>query len=285
MQFLRSSPSPTRTPTPRAFARLAEAGRRLGPQCRKRIVADRGQLKREGALLLLLSCAPLRETFVGGDPCKATGLADVLALRRPLPVLDRTRPCTGDAGSGSTARAHQGRRPRPRGVRASYWRRRAAARAAAASRSSRTSPRRPERQAATLRVRGCRPTEKRVLEGLQVAATVRLHVVAVRCGAPLVVCVPEREASERPLVAPAARGERLGHVERHAVVRVPWVTVLKLAGHLNHECRVGGSDDRVALPRARLALRVPVGPGPPVAERKARLADRLSRRPRHGATS
>merc|ERR1740117_1625844 len=112
-----------------------------------------------------------------------------------------------------------------------------------------------------------------------------LHAVAVRCGAPLVVCIPEREASERPLVAPAARRERLGHVERHAVVRVPWVTVLKLAGHLNHECCVGGGDDRVALPRARLALSVPVGPGPPVAEPEAGLADRLSRRPRHGATS
>ena len=63
-------------PLPNAI--LAEAGRRLGPQCRKRVVADRGQLKREGALLLLLRCAPLRETFVGGDPREATGLADVV---------------------------------------------------------------------------------------------------------------------------------------------------------------------------------------------------------------
>ena len=58
---------------------LPEAGRRLGSQRRKRIVAERGQLKRKGAFLLL-SCAtaPLREALVRGDPRETTWLSDVV---------------------------------------------------------------------------------------------------------------------------------------------------------------------------------------------------------------
>jgi len=59
---------------------LPEAGRRLGSQCRKRIVADRGQLKREGAFLLL-SCASLREALVRGNPRETTRLSDVVRAR------------------------------------------------------------------------------------------------------------------------------------------------------------------------------------------------------------
>jgi len=112
-----------------------------------------------------------------------------------------------------------------------------------------------------------------------------LHVVSVRRGAPLVISGPKREAAERPLGTATACGERVRDVERHAVVRVERVGFLKLARHLNDERRVGGSNDRVALPRARHALRVPVGPCPPVTQRKARPADRLSRRSRHSAAS
>ena len=62
---------------------LAEAGRRLGPQCRQRIVTDRGQFKREGSLLLLLPSFPclLVEPLVGGNSREAPRLSNVERAR------------------------------------------------------------------------------------------------------------------------------------------------------------------------------------------------------------
>ena len=67
-----------------------EAGRRLGSQCRERIVADGGQLEGEGACnrvsflcVVLPSGTSLREALVRGDPRETSRLSDVVRARVP----------------------------------------------------------------------------------------------------------------------------------------------------------------------------------------------------------
>ena len=69
---------------------LPEAGRRLGSQCRERIVADGGQLEGEGACgrvsflcVVLPSGTSLREALVRGDPRETSRLSDVVRARVP----------------------------------------------------------------------------------------------------------------------------------------------------------------------------------------------------------
>ena len=74
----------------RAYLPLPEAGRRLGSQCRERIVADGGQLEGEGACdrvsflcVVLPSGTSLREALVRGDPRETSRLSDVVRARVP----------------------------------------------------------------------------------------------------------------------------------------------------------------------------------------------------------